>query len=711
MKNRMKLNKRGFISSTIIITFVVLFLLLMIALLEKYINTRRNVQKSAEDIKTELNAKVRGKDGHLLYTLIANKYENMIATAKRGGYAQCNPNATNDIEYCVDQHKKDTYEVYKYKNDYMNYTSPIYYYWYKADYNNVVFADKCWKILRTTETGGVKLFYMGPVNPDGTCKNVTDSIGYGGEAIKYNTSANSENYVGYTYNSSGVLVNSNLKAKIDNFLTTVVKPYNYFLEDTVWCNDRNVVSQNGGSAKDYAAKKRFGTINDAVETMYVRISDPNVNYADVYPTMTDLTGYSGALQRDETVEVYVGSSANSLCTAGWKQIASGPYANNYVCSQYLQYQSSTPDEHQPAQEKLYCSQMNDSYTVGEIVNYARGNQQLSSVGVSGATITADEVFLIYNNAMTVSGKNYLSDYIGKYWTMTPVEYNSTAKMYVVDDMGKLVVSPVNQSYGVRPAIALKYNTYVYDTVNGIKSDGSKEKPYHIITDLTRYITVQIHDDLFYANGDNGYTTGLRVYYDEDGQKTLELDGQLKSGQTVTLFNNPTTETTSAEFEMTINWIEGSITGSAPKLRLEYGSSSKNIDLPATGSKTVKFNGMPKKITITNTSWVFNNYKVNIEITRTNNYIYERYDQGWYKINSLGQYEEIFNIESDLAPSAETTWLLPTRFLSGYTFKGYCSRRGGGNDYLVIAPNGDIKSGKTDEFSYDGALYAWWDKDL
>ena len=41
---------------------------------------------------------------------------------------------------------------------------PIMYYRGDIDYNNVLFANKCWKTVRTTDTGGVKLIYNGLPN-------------------------------------------------------------------------------------------------------------------------------------------------------------------------------------------------------------------------------------------------------------------------------------------------------------------------------------------------------------------------------------------------------------------------------------------------------------------------------------------------------------------------------------------------------------------
>ena len=42
-----------------------------------------------------------------------------------------------------------------------NATNPIMYYRGEVDDNNVIFANKCWKTVRTTDTGGVKLIYNG----------------------------------------------------------------------------------------------------------------------------------------------------------------------------------------------------------------------------------------------------------------------------------------------------------------------------------------------------------------------------------------------------------------------------------------------------------------------------------------------------------------------------------------------------------------------
>ena len=78
------------------------------------------------------------------------------------------------------------------------YANPVYYYKGNVQNNNVLFAGFCWKIVRTTETGGVKIVYNG-VQKDGSCNNTgTDSqIG----KSTFNKDYNSPAYVGYMHNT------------------------------------------------------------------------------------------------------------------------------------------------------------------------------------------------------------------------------------------------------------------------------------------------------------------------------------------------------------------------------------------------------------------------------------------------------------------------------------------------------------------------------
>lgn len=61
---------------------------------------------------------------------------------------------------------------------------PIYYFRGEVDDNNIIWGGYCWKILRTTETGGTKLMYSGLVN-NGQCSNnnARPSRSYGDDTL------------------------------------------------------------------------------------------------------------------------------------------------------------------------------------------------------------------------------------------------------------------------------------------------------------------------------------------------------------------------------------------------------------------------------------------------------------------------------------------------------------------------------------------------
>ena len=66
------------------------------------------------------------------------------------------------------------------------------------DQNNVLFANMCWKMVRTTDTGGVKLIYNGEPDEFGSCGTDRGThVGYGSRTLQ---SMNGNYYYGTSYN-------------------------------------------------------------------------------------------------------------------------------------------------------------------------------------------------------------------------------------------------------------------------------------------------------------------------------------------------------------------------------------------------------------------------------------------------------------------------------------------------------------------------------
>ena len=133
---------------------------------------------------------------------------------------------------------------------------PVYYY-RGAVVNNVLFANFCWKIIRTTETGGVKLIYNG-VPSNGQCNKISNhTIG----SSEFNSSRDNAKYVGYMYGSSiddtTYTDDSTIKGVIDTWYINNMTSYTTQLEDTVFCNDRSYTKS--GSTLYFGAFNRLAS--------------------------------------------------------------------------------------------------------------------------------------------------------------------------------------------------------------------------------------------------------------------------------------------------------------------------------------------------------------------------------------------------------------------------------------------------------------------
>lgn len=125
-------------------------------------------------------------------------------------------------------------------------------YYYRGNVNNhLIFANFCWRIIRTTETSGVKLIYDG-VPSSGKCNNTGSATIIGSSA--FNSSYNNMKYVGYMYGSSisdtSNTTNSTIKGVIDTWYKNNMTSYTSKLEDIVFCNDRSYTITNTDSDGD-----------------------------------------------------------------------------------------------------------------------------------------------------------------------------------------------------------------------------------------------------------------------------------------------------------------------------------------------------------------------------------------------------------------------------------------------------------------------------
>ena len=117
-----------------------------------------------------------------------------------------------------------------------NGTYPVYYYRGIINNNNVLFAGFCWKIVRTTENGGVKLIYNGEVDSSGYCTNTT-GVNTRIASSQFNSNYASAGSVGYMYGTLHELTNKRLNLYYANGMQMKQKSNipntKYYFSDTV----------------------------------------------------------------------------------------------------------------------------------------------------------------------------------------------------------------------------------------------------------------------------------------------------------------------------------------------------------------------------------------------------------------------------------------------------------------------------------------------
>ena len=113
--------------------------------------------------------------------------------------------------------------------------------------NNLVLGNNCYKIIRTTESGDVKVIFNGK-RVDNTCEDVNVAE----RLSKFNNNSNYNAYVGYMYGnaSSSDYVNEHLnesssvvKIYLDSWYNTNLKDYSDMISnDGVFCSNRKTSS-------------------------------------------------------------------------------------------------------------------------------------------------------------------------------------------------------------------------------------------------------------------------------------------------------------------------------------------------------------------------------------------------------------------------------------------------------------------------------------
>ena len=190
------------------------------------------------------------------------------------------------------------------------------YYFRGAVKNNYVeFANKCWRIVRITGDGSVKLVLhndntSNAANPCSSANNSTDAAfaRCSGTTYtsKFNPHYNDNAYVGFMYDTAGASdyasthANTNKSTILTNLETWYknnLESYENKLADTIWCNDKSTVSGGlgyGTNETDYAAYNRLNRLDSIKQPTLKCPNDNNGGKLSKF-TVDDTTNGNGNL--------------------------------------------------------------------------------------------------------------------------------------------------------------------------------------------------------------------------------------------------------------------------------------------------------------------------------------------------------------------------------------------------------------------------------
>ena len=366
----------------------------------------------------------------------------------------------------------------------------VYYYRGAVDDNHVIFAGFCWRIVRTTGTGGVKILYDGVPN-NGECNNTGRDTIIDSSNNQFNSKYNSPAYVGYMYGITSTSYSKDIRSLtgsivFGNDVTYDASKNIYTLKDTYTIENPS----NWDSEYTNVLKKHY-TCFTSSDTCQV-VNYVNVIYSQdkncYYIALTDgknhldilketLTNSSNATNSTVKSQLDIWFSANltefqqyledtifcndrtyyNLETSGWNKDYSN-YDNWLMFSSYGRMVSRTPS--------LICSRKNDKFTV----NLSKGNGDLTyPIGL----ITADEIALAGGVVWLENTSYYLYNSVDT-WSISPAGFLQwTAVGLRLASFGHFGYHDVMSSLGIRPLISLKPGIQI------VSGNGSKTNPYKI----------------------------------------------------------------------------------------------------------------------------------------------------------------------------------------------------------------------------------------
>ena len=407
--------KDGFISMTLVYTFLIVFMFLMLAILRTY----QEKDKFLEAINSQIDSDISVNNGTralIINKLLEDNTPQSYTMLKFFNAANIGLGNGNGLYYIDNDNMTD--------ENADGFTNRIYFFRGSVENNYALYNGMCFRILRTNEDGSIRLLFDG-LTTTNNCNNITvkdigNSPYYCNDEVEDGFPCDSPNMVDYVKVEGGATTipiadDNNTQSNIIkvlndwyalHFLVTKTNGTNeYFSNDvaknSIYCNNK-VVFETKNGVEFYGAKAlvpRFK--NDTNRNIY----DPTAITNDV---------------------------------------------------------------------SLKCTSSIDRFSVvDQSLQYPIGLLTATDIILAGGYITSDDDE--YNGGPSIIiNESYYLYYNKEYWTMSPFSYDGgtdVAKVAYVDTHGTLRGGNVNEKKAIKPVISLNSNISIES------GKGTRTNPY------------------------------------------------------------------------------------------------------------------------------------------------------------------------------------------------------------------------------------------
>ena len=395
------------------------------------------------------------------------------------------------------------------------YANPVYYYKGNVQNNNVLFAGFCWKIVRTTETGGVKIVYNG-IQKNGSCNNTGTDSQIGRSA--FNSSYNSPSYVGYMYNKVYAYSDKSMSSESNIVFGNSFTYANgtYTLKDTktvaTWSSGYNTINNN-----HYTCMTTGTTCSSIYYVYYASSSNAYyitlTNGKSVNDALNEMLYADDVNTKDSTIKTYIDS---------WYESNLASYKDKLEDTVFCNYRSMNNES-----SNGWNPNGGSTSTILEFKNYNTNNQSLVCTNETDRFSMSNPkaklkypIGLLSLPELSLSGygsSHYYNN--GQYvWLASPFSFISNDAYVGLADSGGLAGSDVVDSGGVRPSVSIQPGT------SFSSGDGSFTNPF-VIGDAVEEPSEKSFDTVFAANNTDIFNeNGLR-YEGADPNNYICLDNK------------------------------------------------------------------------------------------------------------------------------------------------------------------------------------------